>query len=194
MRVTSILLTVGLALFANAQSTTTGGTAASTTQDAAGAAASSAQAEVLRCLNACADGDVTCKAHCIAVPSPSDQQANATVNCVADCPLGKGTAEDNKAYGDCVSGCIGKNYYTPTSGTPQPTGSSGSGSNNNGDGSSGSGSGNSAGQSGTGTSGNGASQTSSGSSAATSTGAAALMGASSGIIGAVGFMAAILAL
>jgi len=194
MRVTSILLTVGLALFANAQSSTAGGNPPSTTQDSAAAAASSAQAEMLRCLNACKPGDVTCQAHCIAVPSPSDQQANDTNNCVSACPLGKGTEADNNAYHDCVSGCIAKNYYT-TAGTPQPTGGAGSSSgSNNGNGNSASGNSNGNDQSSTGTSGNRPSQTSSGTAAATSTGGAALIGASSGIIGAVGFVAVVMAL
>ncbi|KAL2172095.1 hypothetical protein VTG60DRAFT_465 [Thermothelomyces hinnuleus] len=204
MRVASILLAAGLAAFVNAQSTTSGGNAPSTTQDAAQAAASSAQAQVLRCLESCKAGDVDCQSHCITVPSPNDAQANATNTCVAACPQGKGSEADTEAYRQCVGRCIGENYYTSSAGTPQPTGSTGGGS-SSGNGNSGSdndndndndngGDNDSDSNSPSGTSGNGASRTSTGSAAATSSGAAAMIGASSGVIGAVGFMAAVLAL
>ncbi|KAL2184178.1 hypothetical protein L209DRAFT_757555 [Thermothelomyces heterothallicus CBS 203.75] len=207
MRVASILLAAGLAAFVNAQSTTSGGNAPSTTQDAAQAAASSAQAQVLRCLEACKAGDVDCQSHCITVPSPNDAQVNATNNCVAACPQGKGSEADTEAYRQCVGRCIGENYYTSSAGTPRPTGSTGGGSssgngnsgsdnnnNNNSNNNDNGGDNNSDSSSPSGTSGNGASRTSTGSAAATSSGAAAMIGASSGVIGAVGFMAAVLAL
>lgn len=59
------------------------------------------------------------------VPSPDRGQVNATTQCVAACPQGKGTAADNKAYGDCVQGCIGKNYFVTSQGTPEATGAAG---------------------------------------------------------------------
>lgn len=59
------------------------------------------------------------------VPSPDRGQVNATTQCVAACPQGKGTAADNKAYGDCVQGCIGKNYFVSSKGTPEATGAAG---------------------------------------------------------------------
>ncbi|EAQ93249.1 hypothetical protein CHGG_01484 [Chaetomium globosum CBS 148.51] len=201
MRVTSIFLAAGLALFANAQ-TTTGGDSASKTVDAATAAQTSAQAEMLRCLNACDADDVNCRAKCIAVPSPNDQQANATNTCVAGCPVGKGTEADNNAYAKCVGDCIGQNYYTPTIGTPQPTGgsNSGNGNNGNGNGNNNNGNGNSDGDNNgnnddaTNTGDSEGSQTSDSPSTTESTGAAALLGVSSGVVGAVGFVAAIMAL
>lgn len=55
------------------------------------------------------------------VPNPDAAQANATNNCVADCPKGNGTASANLDYADCVAACIGANYYTST-GTPAQTG------------------------------------------------------------------------
>ncbi|KAI1197515.1 hypothetical protein F5X97DRAFT_176553 [Nemania serpens] len=61
--------------------------------------------------------DTKCRANCIAVPSPDDDSVNATTSCVAACPQGNGTAEDNDAYAKCVDGCIGQYYYT-TTGTP----------------------------------------------------------------------------
>jgi hypothetical protein len=197
MRVTSIVLAAGLALFANAQ-TTTGNTTPSQTQDAASAAASSAQAEVLRCLNTCKPEDVNCRAACIAVPSPSDQQANATVNCVAACPIGKGTEADNNAFTKCTTDCVTNNYYDPNAGTPQPTGGSSSGGNGNSD--SGDDSNDSNGDStdgnddATGTDDSEGTQTSDGPSPSQSTGAASLVGASSGVVGILGFVAAIMAL
>ncbi|KAK8042030.1 hypothetical protein PG993_006553 [Apiospora rasikravindrae] len=75
------------------------------------------QSAITACLDACKAGDVDCQSKCIAVPSPNTQQVNATNNCVAACPVGKGTAADNKAYQDCFNDCIGKYYYTST-GTP----------------------------------------------------------------------------
>jgi hypothetical protein len=190
MRVTSIVLAAGLALFANAQ--TAGNTAPSPTQDAASAAQSSAQAEVLRCLNSCKPEDVNCRAACISVPSPSDQQANATVNCVAACPIGKGTEADNNAFTKCTTDCVNNNYYDPSAGTPQPTGGSSSGNgNSNGDDSNGDSTGNA---DATGTGGSEGTQTSDGPSPSQSTGGAALLGASSGVVGVLGFVAAIMAL
>lgn len=65
-------------------------------------------------------GDVDCQSKCIAVPSPNTQQVNATNNCVAACPVGKGSAAENRDYEKCVNDCIGKYYYTST-GTPALT-------------------------------------------------------------------------
>jgi hypothetical protein len=56
------------------------------------------------------------------VPSPDRGQVNATTQCVANCPQGKGTAADNKAYGDCVQNCIDNHYFVSSKGTPQATG------------------------------------------------------------------------
>ena len=65
------------------------------------------------------------------VPAPSQQQANATVECVAKCPTGTGTAADNLNYRNCVDACIARNFFSASGGTPNPTtaaGGSGSGS------------------------------------------------------------------
>ncbi|KAK4128757.1 hypothetical protein N657DRAFT_629801 [Parathielavia appendiculata] len=204
MRVTSIILAAGFALFANAQSSTEGN-APSTTTDAASAAQSSLQAEMIKCLDACQAGDVSCTSKCIAVPNPNESQVNATNTCVAACPKGNGTEADINAYSSCVSGCIASNYYTSSVGTPQPTGSSGngngngSGNNNNGGSSSAGGDSNSnGGATGTGTRNSQASGTATGAaSSATSVGAAptaGLMGVGSAVVGAAGFLAAVMAL
>lgn len=193
MRVTSIVLAAGLALFANAQ-TSTGNTTPSQTLDAATAAQSSAQAELIRCLNEdCEPEDVNCRAACLAVPFPSDTQANNTVNCVAACPIGKGTEADNNAYTKCTSDCVSANYYNPSSGTPQPTGGASSGGNNNDDDNNDSNGDNTGNDDATGTDDNEGTQTSDGPSPSQSTGAASVLGAS-GVVGVFGFVAAIMAL
>jgi hypothetical protein len=194
MRVTSIFVAAGLALFANAQ----------TTVSSAGAAQSSAQAEVLRCLDACDPKDVNCRAKCTSVPFPNDSQANATNDCVAACPIGEGTEADNNAYTKCVSDCIGANYYTPSAGTPQPTGGASTGGNGDSDDSNDSNDDNSNDDSGngdntgnddaTGTDDGESTQTSDGPSPSESTGAASLVGASSGVVGVLGLVAAVMAL
>ncbi|KAK1244998.1 hypothetical protein MKX08_004627 [Trichoderma sp. CBMAI-0020] len=86
---------------------------------------SPAQASQMACYKACPEGDVNCQAHCVAVPSPDGAQVNATTQCVANCPQGKGTAADNKAFGDCVQKCIGNHYFVTSKGTPEATGAAG---------------------------------------------------------------------
>ncbi|CAK7269153.1 hypothetical protein SEPCBS119000_003426 [Sporothrix epigloea] len=117
------LLVGAFAAFATAQSSnTTTGTAVSS----ASWATSSAQAAIDKCLNACAADDLSCRAKCIAVPDPSAAQANATNKCVAGCSQGNGTASANLAYADCVSACIGANYFTSTGTPAEATGAAGS--------------------------------------------------------------------
>ena len=77
--------------------------------------------------------DVACTAKCVVVPSPDASQANATNECVAACPQGNGTATDNLNYENCVSGCVGRFYFTST-GTPSPTDAAGSNSGGSGSG------------------------------------------------------------
>lgn len=69
--------------------------------------------------------DVACTAKCVVVPNPDASQVNATNECVAACPQGNGTATDNLNYENCVSGCVGRFYFTST-GTPSPTDAAGS--------------------------------------------------------------------
>ncbi|AEO70412.1 1bec0c09-b9d0-44d1-8dbe-2335fc5c03c5 [Thermothielavioides terrestris] len=194
MRLTTILFAGTLALFANAQTTTN--TPATATTDAATAAQTSAEAAMIACIDKCKPGDVACTSKCIAVPNPNAAQVNATTTCVAECPKGNGTASDTAAYASCVERCIGANYYTASGGTPEPTGSSGSSGSGSGSSSGSNGGGSSAsGSSGSGTSGNQPSSTSSGAAASSSTGAAAVgMQLSGGVLGAVGFLAAVMAL
>ncbi len=240
MRVSTILVTACLALFASAESTSAHAVASTT--DAAAAAANSAQATITKCLDACKPGDVDCASRCVTVPNPNAAQVsdppscpvshhhhhlhvptlypnpptspnqtqnetnphlplqvNATNACVSACPQGKGSAADTQAYSTCVQGCIGANYYSPQSGTPQPTNAAGSGSS----GSSGS---NSAGSGGSGSSASGTAAGGNGDSKATGTAtgtaakstssgnAAAAAGVGGGVVGVVGFLAAVMAL
>jgi hypothetical protein len=199
MRVTSIFLAAGLALFANAQ-TATGNNAPSTTVDSISAAQSSAQAAIIRCLDACDPKDVNCRAKCLSVPFPNEQQTNATNNCVAGCPNGETNEAANEAYKKCVSDCVAANYYDPSSGTPSPTGGASSGGNGNGNGNSDSDDSNDSNgdntnnDDATGTDDSEGTQTSDGPSPSESTAGAALIGASSGVVGVLGFVAAVMAL
>jgi hypothetical protein len=182
MRFTSVVVAGIFAVAVSAQSSqaataTTSSVASATTTDPA-------QASMLNCLNTCGD-DVDCKADCITVPSPSDEQANDTIDCVAQCPQGKGTEADNAAYGSCVSDCIGKYFYTSTgalAGATRTGTASGSGATGTGSGGSGS--------SGTGT---GTGSSSSSTSTSEPNGAAAIRTGASAV-GLVGFLVAFLAL
>jgi acyl-homoserine lactone acylase PvdQ len=108
MRFTSFVAAGLLAVSASAQTSAT---------SSAAAAATSALSEIEQCLNDCDPADVTCRAHCIAVPSPDDASANATTDCAAKCDKGDGSAEQNVAWGECVQGCI-EDYYFASTGTP----------------------------------------------------------------------------
>ncbi|KAI1265651.1 hypothetical protein F5Y18DRAFT_435598 [Xylariaceae sp. FL1019] len=110
---------IGASLFAIstiAQSSTSTDVASTTVSTSP--AQDSAAAAITECLEECDETDTTCRAHCIAVPSPDTANVNATTSCVAACPQGQGTAADNAAYADCVNGCIGQYYFTET-GTPK---------------------------------------------------------------------------
>lgn len=111
---------------------------------------------------------------------------------MGECPKGSGSASDTAAYSSCVQKCINTNYFTASAGTPQPTANSGSSSGNGGNDN---GNGSNNGGSSSGTSGNQASGTgSSPASTSSHAGAAQLMQMPSGVVGAVGFLAAVLAL
>ncbi|KAI1115240.1 hypothetical protein F5Y14DRAFT_140380 [Nemania sp. NC0429] len=115
MRFTSFIVAGLFAAAASAQSATS--TVASSSVASVDPAQSSAASEIEKCLALCDESDTRCRANCIAVPSPDNDNVNATTSCVAACPQGNGTAEDNTAYAKCVDGCIAEFYYT-TTGTP----------------------------------------------------------------------------
>ncbi|KAI8629245.1 hypothetical protein F5Y19DRAFT_475810 [Xylariaceae sp. FL1651] len=157
MRFTSFIVAGLCAVAASAQSSTDSAPAATATSASASASASVSSVEmtgsattdavsstvvsssapaqttsaVEMCLAACDPSDTKCRANCIAVPSPDNQNVNQTTSCVAACPQGNGTAADNQAYADCVNGCIGQYYFTST-GTPNPSTSGNAGSSNSG--------------------------------------------------------------
>ncbi|KAF4455478.1 hypothetical protein F53441_2268 [Fusarium austroafricanum] len=87
---------------------------------------SPAQKSQMDCLDACDAGDVKCQSYCITVPSPNDKNINATTECVAACPKGKGSASDTEKYSVCLQGCIADNYWKSVDGTPRETGAAGS--------------------------------------------------------------------
>ncbi|RYO98543.1 hypothetical protein DL764_007050 [Monosporascus ibericus] len=131
MRFTNAFVAGIFALAANAQTTesvtttaVTSVTSPTTTRELT--PEESLQAEVVECVEACDDDDVNCQANCITVPSPDEGAVNDTTACVADCPQGNGTEEDNEAYGECVQSCIADNFMTTTFTGNQPTNTGGS--------------------------------------------------------------------
>ncbi|CAM1506948.1 Fc.00g065890.m01.CDS01 [Cosmosporella sp. VM-42] len=129
MRFSTVFVTGALAVLASAQSATEKSTATATV------GLDPVQSSQLACYDACDDGDVECKSHCVAVPAPDDQQVNDTNACVADCPQGDGSEAETNKYSECVQGCIQKHFFATSGGTPQATGSSDDSSNSNASGS-----------------------------------------------------------
>ncbi|RYP59994.1 hypothetical protein DL770_010101 [Monosporascus sp. CRB-9-2] len=138
MRFTNAFVAGIFAFAANAQTTESVTSAVSTTVSTEVTSVTSAtttreptpeeslQAEVIQCIEAC-DDDVNCRAGCITVPSPDEGAVNDTTSCVADCPQGDGSEEENAAYGECVQSCISDHYLTTTfTGGQQPTNTRGS--------------------------------------------------------------------
>lgn len=60
------------------------------------------------------------------VPSPNEKQVNATNECVANCPKGKGSEADTQKYAACLEECVSDNYWKTVDGTPRETAASGS--------------------------------------------------------------------
>jgi len=71
-----------------------------------------AYASYLTCIEDCPEGDVLCQAQCQNIPTPDEGAVNATYTCVAECPRGSGTAEDNAAWGECQRSCVSSYYYS----------------------------------------------------------------------------------
>ncbi|KAI8719093.1 hypothetical protein NCS52_00689700 [Fusarium sp. LHS14.1] len=112
MRFTSVFVAGAFAVMASAQSATV--------------SVSPAQQSQLDCLEACDAGDVKCQSYCITVPSPNEKQVNATNECVANCPKGKGSEADTQKYAACLEECVSDNYWKTVDGTPRETAASGS--------------------------------------------------------------------
>ncbi|KAI8684338.1 hypothetical protein NCS57_00099800 [Fusarium keratoplasticum] len=113
MRFTSVLVAGAFAAMASAQGTAT-------------ASLSPAQQSQIDCIDACDAGDVKCQSYCITVPSPNEKQVNATNECVAGCPKGKGSEADTQKYAACLQDCVADNYWKTVDGTPRETAASGS--------------------------------------------------------------------
>ena len=66
--------------------------------------------------------DRCCVAGCYKVPCPSEDQANDTNDCVAQCPQGTGTPEDTQAYISCQNACFTSHFFPATmTGVTVPT-------------------------------------------------------------------------
>ncbi|RGP62390.1 hypothetical protein FLONG3_10250 [Fusarium longipes] len=107
MRFTSIFVAGAFATMAAAQSKTV--------------SMSPAQQSQMDCLDECEAGDVKCQSYCITVPSPNENNINATTECVAACPKGKGSEADTEKYSVCLQDCIADNYWKSVDGTPRGT-------------------------------------------------------------------------
>ncbi|KAK3394312.1 hypothetical protein B0H63DRAFT_444480 [Podospora didyma] len=119
MRFTSVILAGVFAAVASAIDQTAASTSAA---PAPTVSQDPQQAAITRCLSACNPGDVNCTSKCIAVPNPDVSQVEATNQCVGNCTQGNGSAGETLAYENCVSACIGKHFYTASVGTPDPSG------------------------------------------------------------------------
>ncbi|KAI5280517.1 hypothetical protein KEM52_004120, partial [Ascosphaera acerosa] len=74
-----------------------------------------------KCIQACGDTDICCKAACVDVPCPDRVMANDTNDCVAQCPQ-----KDPKQYAQCQAGCIKTHYWSGTAALPVETAASAS--------------------------------------------------------------------
>ncbi|KAL4915741.1 hypothetical protein BDW62DRAFT_119422 [Aspergillus aurantiobrunneus] len=120
MKLSLVALSSVLALVAAQDSSST----TTTTTDAPATTQSLTPAE--RCLLACDENDRCCRAQCIGVPCPSDQQANDTNSCVAQCDQGSGSEADTQAYAQCQARCITTTFFPGTvtvTDAPSSTGS-----------------------------------------------------------------------
>jgi len=89
-----------------AQSETSSGTATSTSS-------SVGTDPTTACLAECEVDDVNCKALCVNVPAPDEDQINATNECSRnECTQGDSGPEDTKKYGECLASCAADFYYT----------------------------------------------------------------------------------
>lgn len=117
-------IVLALAAVATAQSATNGDAPTTTVV----ITESSEAARITECLADCGEADVNCKAACVGVPSPNDDQANDNTACATECDQGDGSPEDTEAFGNCLLKCRGEHYFSegPNGGhTPEATGGSG---------------------------------------------------------------------
>ncbi|KAI9367018.1 hypothetical protein BJX61DRAFT_530342 [Aspergillus egyptiacus] len=105
MKLSLVALTSILALVAAQEET-------SSTSAAPSATASLTPEE--SCILRCDDTDRCCKAACVGVPCPSDQMANDTNTCVAECDQGSGSEADTEAYAQCQARCYTTHFFPGT--------------------------------------------------------------------------------
>ncbi|CAG8621974.1 3493_t:CDS:2 [Dentiscutata heterogama] len=101
-------------------------TAANPAAAASPATSTSAPDQISQCIQkyGCSNSDINCVAWCAGVPNPSQQDVNATNDCISNCPN-----TTTAGYQSCVSGCINSHYNQPSAfrassgASPTPTGS-----------------------------------------------------------------------
>ncbi|OJI96310.1 hypothetical protein ASPVEDRAFT_231478 [Aspergillus versicolor CBS 583.65] len=118
MKFTLVALTSLLALAAAQDSS-------SSTSDAPATTHSPTPQET--CLLACDEKDACCRAKCMNVPCPSDQQANDTNSCVSKCDQGDGSEADAKAYAECQAKCITTTFFPASASATDSASSTSSG-------------------------------------------------------------------
>ncbi|KAL3461061.1 hypothetical protein BJX64DRAFT_170351 [Aspergillus heterothallicus] len=67
-----------------------------------------------QCILRCDADDICCKAECVEVPCPSDDQANDTNDCVSNCDQGDGSESDILAYANCQASCYSTHFFPAT--------------------------------------------------------------------------------
>lgn len=73
----------------------------------------------VKCLAACAETDVSCRATCLGVPTPSEDDVNKSTQCAMKCDQGSGSPEDTKKYGECQFACYSSYFLPATTGAAQ---------------------------------------------------------------------------
>ncbi|KAJ0421903.1 hypothetical protein BJY00DRAFT_281385 [Aspergillus carlsbadensis] len=104
MKLSLVALSSVLALVAAQESSSTTSSPPATTS------LSAAQ----QCVLDCPDDAICCKAECVGVPCPSDEQANDTNDCVAECDQGDGSEADIAAYAQCQARCYTTHFFPAT--------------------------------------------------------------------------------
>jgi hypothetical protein len=174
MKFSTALISAALVAFAAAQTTTSTSEIPKTTQEI--------------CLEDCGDSDVTCRAGCLGVPRPNEEQIAETDKCSRACDQGEGSPEDIEAYGQCLLACVDSHFLPTSVGGTAPTGSGAAPTGTDG---AGSGDDNEDGEEGSGNGGNGGNTTDP---ANNDEGAASSITVGTSVVGMVAIIAAALAL
>jgi len=108
MKFSTAIISAALVAFAAAQTTTSTTEIPKTSQAI--------------CLEACDESDVNCRAACLGVPRPNEEDIAATEKCARACDQGNGTPEDIDAYGQCLLTCYDTHFLPTSTGGAAPTG------------------------------------------------------------------------